>query len=452
MTIKRVLALFIGVLGAAAGNSQVWQHRLTVAANPVLLIDNRDVDVIVRGMNDAIRASVYGNPWDFPCEDVQFVRAGDVIVDERLPITGSFESITAKMKSIAPRANVLIVSGIDCAGIQAAGCGRIGGEPLVVGPAPGFDIQLWLHERGHNMGLQHSAEAPAMSATEKPEIGKRFMFWMLGRDHVGKTNVECNHFKLSSVSSVSKLGNTNAATLVAVADKSGEVPQAKGAQAESTPSALAAAVDSAGMTPRAYEVVAPPWVHGLPLDVIKTLSEDDLESIRRMLEGPVNRYWPQALNVIAAVGRESDSRLVRNAMELPMAAVLPGGDLAEKEKFRTLLQVKLSAPLALGVIANRFQSNSAVDALVRAASVAEAKAIVGTNNPEALSKQALRGLSLANTPESNAFIGSVTKSNGVGSSFAIPSLTSNERAALIKNSSQVNSQGIEAYLRKPGAF
>jgi hypothetical protein len=372
------------------------QHVLTVASNPTLALSNDEVDEILTQMNATMATSKY-SPWDVPC-DVKLVRNGDVIQSNQLPLQGDYNSLISSLHKIAPSANVLVVSGIDCSGIVAAGCGLIGGEPLVVGQYQGYDSQLWLHERGHNVGLQHSAEAPAGESTVPQNVGMRFMFWQLGIGHVGKIASECDKYQEPS---------THLASVVQV--QAPAVPPAPApAAATLAPSEeLATAARSAGLTPKAYEVVGPPWVHGMPLGLIKQLSQEDIQSIRSMLStGVPNPAWPQAIDALAVVGTAEDVKLVQRALNLPVAAVGPGASKESVAEFRNLLRLKLSAPIALGIIANRTQSESAVETLSQIAQVENATKLVGEGAANALSKSALNGLAVANTPAAAMFLNS----------------------------------------------
>lgn len=107
----------------------------------------------------------------------------------------------------------------------AAGCGEIGVEPLVAGQFPGFDAQLWLHERGHNVGLQHSAEGPAPDTSFAQTVGMRFMFWQLGIGHLGKTLNECAHFEHGTLRSMNTVNNAPVVG-AAAASPSGGSPKA----------------------------------------------------------------------------------------------------------------------------------------------------------------------------------------------------------------------------------
>jgi hypothetical protein len=148
-------------------------------------------------------------------------------------------------------------------------------------------------------------------------------------------------------------------------------------------------------------------VHGMPLGLIKQLSQEDIQSIRSMLStGVPNPAWPQAIDALAVVGTAEDVKLVQRALNLPVAAVGPGASKESVAEFRNLLRLKLSAPIALGIIANRTQSESAVETLSQIAQVENATKLVGEGAANALSKSALNGLAVANTPAAAMFLNS----------------------------------------------
>jgi hypothetical protein len=453
MHIVRAVALMAGVLLCAHSSWAVekWQHRLTVAAHPTVRVGNVEVERIVSSINAVISASKYGNPWDAPCPDVEFVRNGAVIADRELPLDGTWESLAQDLKRIAPQANVLIVLNVVCDGFDAQGCDRVGMEPLIVTPYEGFDDQLWLHERGHSIGLHHSAESPTLDSEVTADVGKRFMFWSLGEGHLGKVPNECAKFTAPTFGSVVKTTVPDATPMFASAassDTAGSpavsdnvVPARKRDTAETV-------LPTEGLTPRAYQVVAPPWLHGVPLTAIQSLSKEDVDSIRKMLRGPVNTYWPQALSALAAAGQEEDIALIKAAVESPMTTLLPDGERASAAQSRAALRVKLAAPAALGVIAHRFHSQSAVESLKRVAEMESARSIAGSDIAAEFSKQALRGLSLANTQESRTFINALKDRSPGSTASKVAPLTMQEENRLFQNATTVNSPAkLDAFLR-----
>ena len=456
LAVQFLAVIAAGVLVSAAPADPMWRHRLTVAAHPDLGLDNAEIDDILSTMNATIRVSSFGNPWDPPCPRVEFVRAGDLIQPQSILQHGTFEELTASLRTNAPRANVLVVGSINCGGIQAAGCGRIGAEPLIVGLYPNFDAQLWLHERGHTLGLQHSAENPESDTSVPPQVGMRFMFWMLGLGHMGKTSTECAAFMAPKFKSVAKINQSGSPAIpapkstaqVAVTMPTPVAPTPVVAPALNPTALLDAEASRVGLTPNAFRAIGPPWAHGLPIDAIKMLTEKDLESIRAMMRGSINQYWPQAVNALAVRGDASDLTLITKALSVPVAAVARPLDKGERAALRTLVQTKLSAPVAIGILANRTQSAEAVNELKKLATMDVSRTRIGEQNAAELSKQALHGLSLANTVESAAYLKGVLEKPVVATAPKIAPLSIPDAARLKKNNADVIDKGIEAYLKQ----
>lgn len=137
----------------------------------------------------------------------------------------------------------------------------------------------------------------------------------------------------------------------------------------------------------------------MPVDQIKGLSPADIDSIRSMLHGSLNPYWAQAINALAVVGNEADADLMKRALDQPMPAIARGANQEVIQQLRDLLKAKLAAPQALGILANRTKSPTAVDILKDTADLDTASTLVGKAASVDLSRNALTGLSIANTPE-----------------------------------------------------
>jgi hypothetical protein len=470
---------------ASPAMSPAATHRLSVAANPGLYVTSAEVDEIIAEMNKLMASSAY--PWDEVCEEVKFERRGEVIQHPALMITGTHAELFKNLKEVAPSAHVLVVTGINCSGVQAAGCGPIGTEPMIVGQYPDFNAQLWLHERGHNVGLKHSGEGPLMAESFAPEIGRRFMFWMLGIGHVGKSAEECKAFRTANFASVSPdlprramrsnllaLAETQLAPFSAeafavvaspeVLPPSRELLVAQGSPAMAQPSPsfdaeFAKAAAEANLTPQAYRIIGAPWVDGAPIEAIKKLSEPDLDSVRQVLRGSPNRYWSQAIGVLGVAGSAQDVTLIKSALDLPMPAVDPAADRETIRAVRNLTSIKLAAPLALGILANRTKSSQAVDILKDTSNLDRSTGLVGRDTATTLSKSALSALAVADTPASKSYIDTVIKLQQGGqlsepiskinldAARAVP-ITEPEATILNRNTLDVQQRGIDAYMKR----
>src|ERR1700722_7760719 len=136
-----ILATVSVIPARSALPQAVERHELTVAANSLLLVSDAEVDNIIQQMNKIMSSSSYS--WDAACPNVKFARKGAVINISGLALSGTYDDLANELKEKAPSADVMLVSSIDCAGIDAAGCGNVGTEPVIVGLYPGYDAQLW---------------------------------------------------------------------------------------------------------------------------------------------------------------------------------------------------------------------------------------------------------------------------------------------------------------------
>jgi hypothetical protein len=457
-----IFAVICGLAMEPVHAQTIELHRLTVASNPAWKVSNAEVDSIILQMNTIVSGSSYN--WDVPCPRVQFARKGNVIGDSRLLLSGTYSDLASNLSANQPSANVMIVAGIFCPITIAAGCGDIGTEPLIAGRAPGFDAQLWLHERGHNVGLRHSKEKPMTDTQVSQMDGMRIMFWQLGKGHVGKTSWECNQFSTNHFASTVEV--QAGARVAAVNSPVAPVRLVSQNTSPGQNSAVAAPnqkdleeAKGLKLTVSAFNVVGAPWVEGIPFDAIKALSASDLESLRGMMKGAPNHYWPQTIQILSVVGDVTDVERITNALTLPIPKVASGNGVDNTSRLRDLLIIKLTAPTALGILANRTQSDSAVGLLAKTTDMNAAQKLVGTGAAESLSRSALTALSLANTPRAIRFIESLSAPQKPGgptefafqpdlpSGTKLPRLTSNDIARLRKTSAEVQNKGIESFIR-----
>jgi hypothetical protein len=216
---------------------------------------------------------------------------------------------------------------------------------------------------------------------------------------------------------------------------------------------LTAAAKSAGLTTAAFRVVGPPWVENIPVDEIKALKNEDLDSIRAMLKGSPNEYWPQGLSALAIAGTSEDVALVKRALELPAPAIAPNAQLdqAQIDQFRLLMRIKLSAPGALGILANRTNSTAAVETLKNSARLDVAAKLIGSATATTLSKTSLEALVLSNSNVARSFIDKVIKSSAEGKSSSgganVAPLSRDEALKLKAKEAAIRQNGIEAYIR-----
>jgi hypothetical protein len=460
------VCVLLSVMPTVCAQSTV-RHDFVVAAHPSLQVSPQEVDGILSEMGRLMAAKSYD--WDVTCPAVAFRRSGNVVTDGRLLSTGTWDQLRDNLKHMAPSANVLIVSNIDCRGAKALGCGVIGQEPLIVGQWEGLNPLIWLHERGHNVGLPHSAEAPADDNTTAHNISWRFMFWQLDTEHLGKNACECAQFQQRKFSSIT-LASSGASSLPAAC-----VPQEASASdktffpiAQNSPDSRLAleqtptdrdgnGVSKSGLTDAAAKVVNRPWLDGAPVSQIKQLSNIDLDSIRGLLQGNPTQGWPQAVQTLGLVGNEGDVSIIHRALEFPFPK--EGGQGAISQN-RILIQTKMAVPQALGVLANRTRSDSAVEVLANTADLENATKLVGEGTlAVSLSKSAIQGLTIADDPSGNLFVNATVKTNlptdgwknGVmlnnASKAKVAPFNPSEIEALVRSQQKIRSIGVDAVFK-----
>lgn len=439
-------------------------HKLQVAVSPGVEIDESDVDRIISEMNHVMVKRHFDWTWDRQCSDIKFERQGPLIKSAVFLTNGNYADLKANLQVNAPQAEVLIVLGIKCPVNVAAGCSPVGGEPLIVAYLPDewkkYNAQLWLHERGHNMGLSHSADG-GNDSDYSADIGLRFMFWQIGDNHIGKTESDCKAFRSAKFASVTKekySGGVLAAAFPATTANSpvpvGEVsPQATVSPTSSL--GVADVTSPYGLTKKAFSVIGYPWVGGIPSEAIKGLDETDLNSIRAMLRTNPNVLWPQALNVLGINGDTADVPLVKNVLAMPLPAAFPGQNV--KDAVRQISLIKLTAPIALGLLASRTGSADAVEALKNASKSTTISLPNDRVINRAVQKSALEGLALAGTVEARNYVKAVVDLQsgaqlqqpidkaGTDAARAVP-LTDQDKKSLIERTEKINKDGLEKFL------
>lgn len=438
-----VLCLFGGTPSLA---QKITVHNLTVAAQTTLFVKNDEVDKIIAEMNRLIAAKSYS--WDVACPTILFQRSGGVISNDNLLTYGKYSELKSNLAQFVPAANVMVVSGIDCLGETAMGCGVPGEEPLAAGQRQGYDAMIWLHERGHNVGLRHSAEAPADETNTRQDVALRFMFWTFGKGHVGKTATECSYFENSKLPSVT----TRFAATPANPSNAGSPSyqfaagseKSDAAQDVDPSAALAEAGQKAGLTQAAFNVVGFPWLERAPLEFIRVLHAEDLNSIRAIFNELPNQFWPQGVQTLGFVGNGDDALIIQRALGYPMPAVSAESSNDVIQQMRILLQTKLAAPKALGILAKRTNSNAAVEALISAAGIEQAERLIGPVSANSLSKNALNGLAIADTPQANQFVAALFNKENI---VKVAPLTQSDLDALKSFHEQVQKYGVDSLFK-----
>jgi hypothetical protein len=221
------------------------------------------------------------------------------------------------------------------------------------------------------------------------------MFWQLGKDRTGKKTGECEAFEKSNLASISRRGSPFRAALMA-SDSS--LIQAN--QDVAPPSAKVDAVSSAtlhtNLSDAAASIVTSPWEQ-VPVEAIRALSTEDVESVRTHLKGSPSAFWAQAVTVLALRGTADDEALVKR----PFSYRLPEGDglnTDQRAEARDLLGAQLAVPVALGILAKSTGAEQPVESLSPLTRIEKAAEVIGPAAAVALRTEALIGLAVADTP------------------------------------------------------
>ena len=396
-------ALILALCSQLALADSVYEHELRIAASPDLRLTDADLQSIIASANALIEGRQSSYNWDVACSDVKFVKAASLIEDKHLLTYGSYFDLTDSLNLYGHGANVLVVTGISCGDVPvAAGCSPVGGEPLIVATQTGMDGELWAHERAHGVGRAHTKEKPTTASSVAPQLGKSFMFWQLARDHLGKSQADCDAFRnyaLASIVTVS--GPPPLANAHALAQLDASVAASLEALAPAPPDEAAQAA-TADLTLAAFRVVGAPW-EAIPAADIKALNDEDVGSIRKLMHGPISPYWPQAMFVLGLRGGLADLDVIEAPLKMLVAGPdkvtrLSGGDL------RALLRAKLMAPTAIGILSNRLKSDDAVGLLGKLSDPGQSRAVSTDAHARPLSIEALKGLALVNSAKARQLL------------------------------------------------
>jgi len=375
-------------------------HHLKFGVSSGVPFNNDDADAIVAQMNLIMAGTNSAWSWDVKCSGVKFVRDGDVVASFGLSQNGDFDNLKVNLHKVDPADNVYIVTNLTCDGSPAAGCSDIANEPAVVTANWGLetDAIVWLHERGHDVGLQHAVDPPQGSEVH------RVMYWDPDSTHTGKTADECQHFLAARFASVTLTGVGN---MVANQQQPGQTSTGSPAAAAIPSSASADQAKALGLTLPAYTAISRPWLDKDTAEkAIAGLSDADVASIRDFLQKNSHGSSSlilQAMQVIGRRGTTADVTLLQQVLDRPQPAALPGPKTFEqREEVRRSLAEKNVATESLGDLANRTNSTEAVDALKNKVDLNEAATAAGQDGAISLSRSALKALST--TSQGAAFV------------------------------------------------
>jgi hypothetical protein len=358
------------------------------------------------------------------------------------------------VRTVAPQANVYVVSNLKCAGSAASGCSDIGAEPAVVTSVYGLriDAVIWLHERGHDMGLLHSGYDGYPAEDAPVSVGHRIMFWQPGNDHTGKLSEECQAFSNPRFASVGKaasgLASTDHGTTpvgAVLAPQAAALPEDKGVSIDarngaqiSKAGSLEDQAKATGLTLPAYKVLSTIAGDDGSFDkAIRELSGEDIDSIRKFISSPKggpSQFRLQALKVLGQLGGPDDVALLRRVLDQPVAAAPPGRlTFEQREQIRLNLAEKDAAVHGLGSLAKSTQSSEAVEALKRNVDLTHATNTVGKEYAKELSWGSLRALT--------------TTSEGAG--YVTKILESTKPASVQQNGQKVSIEDAKVILAPP---
>lgn len=382
------IAALTSLISITARSDTIIVHNITVAANPIAAFSNTKVDSILSKINSILERSDY--PWDTSCKGIRFRRNGDVIKSSGIPASGSDDQLFAARSTHAPSANIVLALDVTtCVGTSSVdGCGFVGSENFAIQPSID-DASVWLHERGHNMGLPH-AEGETQSEFSVPqEWGKRVMFWQVGDRHFGLTANECARYK------VKKFGSINEIAAIAAAGTD------NGADAEP---------DLGMLTPKAREAVNP-WTHSVDVQKIaRDLSEADLASLRKMLEsGKPNAAWGKALEILAVRGDVRDEPVIEKVLTMPSPVAAGAMTDEQQDQAVILRQLRLNSIRAAGIFCGKAKTIGCDTKLLP---VLASSALIDTVEPElrdAVRLKVIESLTIAGTPAAK------TRANELGS-------------------------------------
>ena len=272
-------------------------HELNIAAHDESIITQSRAAQLVASMNELMRNA---GPL---CASVTYSLANPVVYDAKLSTIGVDVDLERNLKSNDPGANIFVVNQIDdCAGVQASGCTTVGAGPMIVIDEGGERAPVvWLHERGHAMGLGHVAQGISQE-NATPAQQANLMYWLaLGGanklDNVPGGTAQCKAYLNTAKSGVVALvGNP---TVVRAAMTVPSEPLTPTGPPQTLTQAAASFF---------YGADAPGWNHGPPLDAIAKLTNQDVWSIGDTIL--TTRPLPAWAHMLTTLAYRQDPRFV----------------------------------------------------------------------------------------------------------------------------------------------
>lgn len=334
----------------AAGGSTITDSKFsTWAQNGTRLLQNDDAPGI-----------------DFAC-DVSLTVTHPIIFDPNLPNLVQTRAEKQKLTSVTA-GNVVILDDLRYCGrtylTTVAGCEGSGPILLVTQNSAAF--QTLVHEMGHRFGFGHTwngSGCPAPPPADAHVSQADFLNIMFCRGHAKRlalTENQCEAFQDRDFPDLLALD--------APAPPPEEVP---------VPAPVPATVENVG------EFLAYGFDHGTPFEAIDTLTDQQLDEIRSILDNAEKKeLWANAAIVLALRGGREDIERIIGLFREMMAAASP-----EEVRART------SAAYGIGIMAQRFPEagDEGLSLLLENVTLASAFSNTG-NDPEGFAKAAAFGI------------------------------------------------------------
>jgi hypothetical protein len=390
---------------APAAESNVV-HKLVIAARSAKIVTDDRAKDIIQEMNDLIHRS---NP---ECSSVTFVKDGPIHYNSDLKLIGSVSDIVASLDQNEPTANVLVVLSMDyCAGrIMLSGCAPVGaaGNAMLVRDDKARAPVVWVHERGHVMGLGHVAEGVEQNQASAADVAN-VMYWQALPAARVLTPPQCDAYINPGVA----LGGASAAPTSQVNDLT---PLAPAPQPKAAPGMMPTPAEDIPqtLTQGARDVLyRNSWIHGMPLASVQALNNNDVTSIVESID--INKplpAWDHMLAILAYKASQKFLAIAENIISQPDIDVPEYSKSATEKELTTfeqksdqqnsLIRAKVFIPTALGIYAYQSKDVRAASFLSALADRTTSLNIVGEDLADDVSNAAVAGLAIGAAKDGNS--------------------------------------------------
>ena len=288
-------------------------------------LTNARADRIIKKMNKILTSTNFGGDQ---CNQLKFKRKGSVSTDDSIP---EFINSKAKHDQLFNNSaySIYVVRGISrCGSLKQdniGGCG-LRGKSVIAIDFPNDDqiaAIVWLHEFGHTQRLSHATDGKSHITRKKALMRAR-----AAHSHQSITNGECGYLAKSSARFPTESDGASAIKVSQVALKS----QDKGLEAAEL-----------------RELLSQVRLGKYPIERLRALSLYQIGLLRSYLFNPdFVTMWPNVVDYLAITGTSSDVELFKSFLVLHTTTT-----------GKTVERAKLQIPFAMGVLANRFKSQTA---------------------------------------------------------------------------------------------